>query len=187
LPSCKPRLHYIQQALLLGDITLERPLVGKFLAGEFVEKADLAEHRPDPAHLEMQPLDGLVSPRRIGRQKLAGLVSEILQDRAGLEQRQRLAAGPVRIENRRDLAVRIQLHEFRRLLVVLVEVDQMQLEGQSYLFQHDRDLDAVSRRQRIALKAVEMFCGPAFGDWVGGEIRHQYSFCMVAVARLMYG
>jgi len=30
----------------------------------------------------MQPLDGLVSPRWIGRQQLAGLVGEILQDRA---------------------------------------------------------------------------------------------------------
>ena len=187
LPSGKPRLHHVQQALRLGDVTLERPLVGKLLAGEFVEKADLPEHRPDPAHLEVQPLDGLLSPRRIGWQKLAGLLGEILQDRAGLEQRQRLAAGPVRIEDGRDLAVRIQRQEFRRLLVVLVEVDQMHLVGQSDLFQHDRDLDAVRRRQRIELEAVGMFGGPAFGDREGGEIGHRNSFCMVVVARLMYG
>ena len=64
LPAGEMRLHHAEQALGLGDITLERPLVGKILAGEFMEEADLAEHRPDPAHLEMHPLDGLVSPRR---------------------------------------------------------------------------------------------------------------------------
>ena len=117
----------------------------------------------------------------------AGLVREILQDRPGLEQRQRLAAGPVRIEDGRNLAVRIQRQEFRRLLVVLVEVDQMHLVGQSDLFQHDRDLDAVRRRQRIELEAVGMFGGPASGDREGREIGHQNPFCMVVIARLMYG
>ena len=187
MPSGKPRLHYIEQAFRLGDVTLKRPLVGKILAGEFVEEADLPEHRPDPAHLKVQPLDGLVSQRRIIRQKLAGFVREILQDRPGLEQRQRLAAGPVRIEDRWNLAVRVHRQEFRRLLVVLVEVDQMYLVGQSDLFQHDRDLDAVRRRQRIELKALGMFGGPAIGDREGGKIGHRNSFCMVVVARLMYG
>ena len=37
-----------------------------------MEEADLAEHRPDPAHLEMHPLDGLPAARGILRQQLAG-------------------------------------------------------------------------------------------------------------------
>src|SRR6202022_318642 len=102
----------------------ERPLVRKVLAGEFVEEAELAEHRTDPAHLEVQPLDRLVSPRGISREQLSGLLGEILQDRTRLEQAERLSTGSIRIEDRRDLAVRVQRQELRRLLVVLVEVDE---------------------------------------------------------------
>ena len=121
----------------------------------------------------------IVCQRRAGirGQQLAGLLREILQDRAGLEQRQRLAARTIGIEDRRDFAVRIEREEFRRLLVVLVEVDQVQLVRQPDLLQHDRHLDAVRRRQRIELQAVGMLRGPAFGDGEGGEIGHDDLFC----------
>src|SRR6476620_11329946 len=93
------RLHHAEQTLGLADVAFERPLVLEVLAGEFVEEADLAEHRTDAAHLEHHPLDRLVATRRIGRNELAGLVGEIEQDRARLEQRQRPAARAVRVED----------------------------------------------------------------------------------------
>src|SRR5215831_209666 len=76
LPSGKPRLDHTEQALRFRDIALQRTLVGDLLAGELVEKADLPEHRTDPAHLKMQPLDRFPTPDRIGRQQLAGLLGE---------------------------------------------------------------------------------------------------------------
>jgi hypothetical protein len=54
----KARLNHAEQAFGFGDIALERPLVGNLLAGEFMEVADLAKHRADPADLEVHPLDG---------------------------------------------------------------------------------------------------------------------------------
>ena len=64
-------------------------------AGEFVEEAQLAEHRTDAAHLEHQPLQRLETPARVGRQELAGLAGQVNQDGAGLEQRQRPPSGPL--------------------------------------------------------------------------------------------
>src|SRR6266481_1255924 len=87
--------------------------------------------------------------------------------------KRRLVAGPVRIDDRRDLAVRVQRQEFRRLLVVLVEIDEMHFVRQPDLLQHDRDLDAVWRRKRIELKAVRIFCGPARGNRKGGKDGHE--------------
>jgi hypothetical protein len=52
-----------------------------------------------------------VARRRIGRQQLAGLLREVDQDRPGFEERQRLAARALRIEDRRDLAVGIERDE----------------------------------------------------------------------------
>src|SRR3984893_5024903 len=44
-PPVKAGLNHVQQTPGFGDIALERPLVGDLLAGEFVEIADLTEHR----------------------------------------------------------------------------------------------------------------------------------------------
>jgi hypothetical protein len=49
-----------------------------------MEEADLAKHWPDATHLEVNPLDRLPSPHRIGREELAGLLGEVLQDRTRL-------------------------------------------------------------------------------------------------------
>ena len=88
-----------------------------------MEEADLAEHRPDMAHLEHHPLDRLVAAIA-GRQQLPGLLREIEQDRAGFEQAERLAARTVGIDDRRDLAVWVERQEFRRPALVLADVDE---------------------------------------------------------------
>src|SRR5260370_34694888 len=59
-PPAEASLHHPEQARGFGDIALQRPLVGDLLAGEFVERADLTEHRSNPAHLEANPLHGVV-------------------------------------------------------------------------------------------------------------------------------
>jgi hypothetical protein len=85
-------VEHAEQALRLGDVAVARTLVLVVLAGELVEEAELAEHGADAAHLEHQPLQRLVAPRRILRHELAGLLGQVQQDGARLEQRQRLAA-----------------------------------------------------------------------------------------------
>ena len=94
------------------------------------------------------------------------------QDRTGFEQPERLTIRSIRIEDGGDFATRIQRQELRRLLVVLVEVDEMHFIRQPDLLQHDRELDAIRRRQRIELKAVGRFCRPARGDWKSGNPRN---------------
>src|ERR1700704_1782185 len=93
------------------------------------------------------------------------------------EQPERLAIRSIRIDDRGDFAVRVQRQELWRLLVVLVEVDQMHFVRQPDLLQHDRDLDAVWRRKRIELKAVRIFCGPARGNRKGGKVGHSHARC----------
>src|SRR5262245_52003702 len=76
LPDCEAGVEDTEQALGFVTVALQRPLVWIFPTREFVEEADLAEHRPDECHLEEHPLDGLVSARRMGRHELASLVRE---------------------------------------------------------------------------------------------------------------
>src|SRR4051812_46209389 len=60
--------------------SVARALVLIGLAGEFVEEADLAKHRPDSAHLPHHPLDRFVAGVRIGRDKLSRLVGKLEED-----------------------------------------------------------------------------------------------------------
>src|SRR3546814_15684198 len=61
----------------LGSVAVARALVLIGRAGEFVEEADLTEHRPDSAHLPHHPLNRFVAGVRIGRDKLPRLVGKI--------------------------------------------------------------------------------------------------------------
>jgi hypothetical protein len=124
----EPGVEHTEQALRLADVAIARTLVLEILAGELVEEADLAEHRADPRHLEHQPLQRLVALVR--QEKLAALFGEVEKDRAGFEQRQRLSARTARIDDRRDLAVRVERAEFRRVLVVVSKLDAVRLVRQ---------------------------------------------------------
>src|SRR6185312_10618516 len=166
------RLDDRENALGLVAIAVERTLVLDLPAGEFVEKADLAEHRADRGHLEEQPLDRLVAPRGISGDELARLLGEIEEDRARFEQEQRLASRARGIDDRWDLAIRIERQELGRLLVALAEVDEMRLVGKADFLEHDRDLDPVRRRQGIKLEPLRMNGRPAFCNGKGGEIGH---------------
>ncbi len=176
LPVRQMRIEHAEQALRLGDVAVARTLVLVLATRELVEEAELAEHRPDPAHLEHHPLDRLVAAGRILRNQLAGLVGEIDQDRARFEQRQRLALRTVRVEDRGNLVVRVQRQERRRELVVGVEAHEMRLVRQSRFLEHDRHLDAVRRRQRVELETVGMLGRPLLRDRKGGQIGHGDTF-----------
>lgn len=74
-------IQHAQQPLGLVDIAVARALVFIFLARKEMEEPDLAEHRPDAAHLEHQPLQGLVALGGVLAEQLAALLRQVLQDR----------------------------------------------------------------------------------------------------------
>src|SRR5690606_21966030 len=90
-----------QEALRFLDVVLERSFVLVFLSFELIEVPDLAEHRTDETHLEHHPLDRVIAASGVLRDEAPALVGEIQQDRARLEQGERLATRPVRVDDRR--------------------------------------------------------------------------------------
>ena len=107
----------------------------------------LADHRPDAAHLPHQPLhDEPVAVLVLGYE-LAGLVGEIEQDGAGLEQR----AAVVAVDDRGDAVVGADLQEVGLELLVLGDVDRMCGIVEPALLEHDGDLAAVGRRPRVEI------------------------------------
>src|ERR1043166_30850 len=69
-----------------------------------------------------EPLEHPRPPDRVGRQEFAGLLAKIHQDRPGLDQGQRLAAGPVGIDQSWDPRGRVDLEVIGLFLVALREV-----------------------------------------------------------------
>src|SRR5690606_16976738 len=161
-------IQYAEQTLAFGDVAVAWALVFVILAGEFVEEAELAEHRADAADLEHQPLDGLVAFGWVPREQLAGFLRQINQDGAGLEQRQRFSARAVGIDDRRNLVVRVQREKFGGLLIVGLEIHPMRFVGQPDLLEHDRYLDAVGGGQRIQLQTLRVAGRPFAGDRESG-------------------
>ena len=167
----KLAVQHGQKPRRLCDISRFRAGILDVFPGEMVEKSDLPEHRADAAHLEHQPLDGLIALCP-GADQRAGLVGQIDQDRARLEQRQRRAARPVGVDDGGDLVVGVQRQECRAHLVIAGEIDQMGVVDQPHFLQRDGNLDPVGRRQRIKLNGTRRAQRPAGGDGKGGQIRH---------------
>ena len=117
-------------------------------------------------------LDGLVAARRVGGQKLAGLLGEVQEDGAGLEQSDRFATRPIGIDDGGNLAVRVQGQEFRPPGLVFADVYEVRLVRNPDLLKHDGDLHAVRRGRGIELDTIGMLCRPAAGDREGREIGH---------------
>ena len=149
-------LEHGEQPPGLADVAVARPLVLEIPPGELVEEADLPEHRPDPAHLEHQPLQHAVAPGGVAGDEPAGLLGEIDEDRPRLEEPERRAAGAVRVDDRRDLAVRVQRQKGGTPLVAAVETDAVRLVGQPGLLEQDRDLHPVRCRHRVELQPLRV-------------------------------
>ena len=80
--------------------------IGNCLAGIVLEMMHLPAHRPDAADLPEQPLVNLDAAALVGGIELAGLATKILQDGAGLEDRDRPPTRSIRIDDRRHAVVR---------------------------------------------------------------------------------
>ena len=111
----------------------------------------LAEHRSDAAHLKHQPLNRLEAFRLLLWQKAAGFVRQVQQDGAGLEQGIRLAVRTVAIDNRGDLAVRVDGNKARRELLAFADINRVRGVGQRQFLQQDRHLAAVRRAPRVQI------------------------------------
>jgi hypothetical protein len=99
-------------------------------------------------------------------------IGQVQQNRAGLEQADRLTAWTVGIDDGGNLAVGIERRELRRVAFALHDVDQMRFVRQTGFFEHDRNLDAVGRVQRIKLDTFRMLRRPARGNGEIGQRRH---------------
>jgi hypothetical protein len=82
-------------------------------------------------------------------QELASLLAEIEGDGAGLRQGDRLAAGAVLVDDRRDGAGRVDLQVFRRLLLALGQVELVHGVGHAAFLEHDGSAPPVAGRRRV--------------------------------------
>ena len=109
------------------------------------EVVHLPRHRPEPAHLPHQPFQHRHPAAQVRGQELAGLLAEVQQDGARLEDRDRAAAGAFRVDDGGDLVVGADGEEGRGELLVLGDVHNLDLVGQPHLLQRHADLAAVRR------------------------------------------
>ena len=122
------------------------------------------------------------APRRIGRDELAGLLGQVQQDGAGFEHGQRLATGPVPVDDDRHLGVRVQrlqiverrggIRQFAHAIVVgaLAASDAAEVEahhGKATLGER-----LVQREHHLVVHraAVQRMRMQDQGDWRGGGL-----------------
>ena len=92
-------------------------------------------------------------------EEFAGLVGQIEQDRAGIENPRLSAAGPFGIDDRGHFAVRIDLPEGGQMLLAFARVDRHHFVGQACLFEKERDFGRVRRRMEVKADHLEFsFC-----------------------------
>ena len=120
-----------------------------FLGRVFAEMMRLAQHWPDAAHLEHQPLQDLeFEPVAVG-QEFSGFRRQVEQDGARFEQRHGVAIGALRIDQRRYLVVGADGQELGLELVARANVDRKNLpvaaQAKTALLQHDVNLVAIGR------------------------------------------
>src|SRR5262249_723627 len=107
-----------------------------------------------------QPLQRRRTRAHILREEASGLLREMDEDRAGLEDRER-AARDVVVDDRRDLLVGIERGEGRSHLLLLPEIDRDHPVLEAGLLEHDGDLPAVGRGPRVEIDHVPS-CAAAF-------------------------
>ena len=107
------------------------------------EMTALTEHRAHATDLKHQPLQHDVLRPHFARHELPGLFRQILQDRTGFENRKRLAAGAIAIDDGGDLVIRVDLEKARLELLATQNIDGLEPIAKARLFQHDRHLVAI--------------------------------------------
>jgi hypothetical protein len=86
---------------------------------------------------------------------ISGLVGQIEQDRTGIENARLSAAWTFGINDRRHLAVRIDLSEGGQVLLALARVDRHHLIGQASLFEEEGNFGRVRRRMEVKANHLE--------------------------------
>jgi hypothetical protein len=149
-------VQHVELALDFHRIAVDRVL--QLLRRIGIEVAEAAAQQGRGTHLPEQPVERFGARRHRLRQEGAELFGQVEQDRTGFEHAHRLVAAAV--HQRRDLRVRVDLDEAARELRALVDADQpgivfgARMAGGQQLLQHDRDLLAVRRGQRIQLQRM---------------------------------
>src|SRR3546814_7944767 len=126
-----------------------------------VEVPEAAAEEGRGPHLPEQPVERFRAGADIARQKGAELLRQIDEDRARLEDPNRFAPALRRIVHQcRDLGVRVDADKAGAELVTVSDPDEpgvvfgLLVAGGQKLLQHDRDLLAVRRAERIELQRV---------------------------------
>ena len=149
-------IEHVELALHFHGVAIDRVFVLHRRIG--IEMPEAAAQERRRAHLPLQPGQALGPRGRAGGQEGAELLGQIHEDRAGFEHPDRLRSAAV--VERRNLGVRVDLDEAAGELVALADLDQpgvvfgAAVAGSQELFQHDRHLDAVRRRQGIELQRM---------------------------------
>jgi hypothetical protein len=122
----------------------------------------VAEDRADIGDLPSQPfLDFNAAAFVLDGIEAAEFPAEIHEDSRRFEHRNRLAAGPVGIDDGRHAVVRRDRQKIRRELIALADIDVFHLVGNAEFLQHDGDLPAVRRRPVIQLYRAVLRLGHA--------------------------
>jgi hypothetical protein len=125
------------EALGLGRVALDRVGDGPslyVLGGVAQEVRRLPAHRPEAGHLPGEPLQRDAALARIGGQQAAGLLGQVLQDRAGFEHRVGAAGeGRVVVDDGGQLVVGVDAPELGGVLLALEDVVADQPVGQLQL------------------------------------------------------
>src|SRR5262249_3209004 len=93
--------------------------------GIVFEMPGLTRHRPKISHLPEQPLFDLNAPALVAGIELAALAPEILKNGARLEDRDRLAAWAIGIDDCGHAIVRADAHEARLELFACADVHRL--------------------------------------------------------------
>ena len=155
-PGGQQPVEHIELALGLHRVAVDRVL--ELFRRVGIEMPEAAADEGRAAHLPEQPRQAFGARGRRGGQQGAELLGQMHQDRAGLEDPDRLRAAAV--EQRRDLRVRIDLDEAAAELLAVADLHQpgvvfrAGMAQREQLLQHHRDLHAIGRAQRVELQRM---------------------------------
>ncbi len=136
-----------QQTFRFRDVALDRIFVDNTLWGrDALKKHGLPEHRADRAHLEHEPLHGLVTQPGVCRPELAAPLGEVEQDRSRFGQHE-VVIGMV--DDDRNAPVRIEFEKIRGLLFIFVEVEILYVVIDAEFFKGNRGFPPVRGRGGI--------------------------------------
>src|SRR5580704_14426957 len=122
--------------------------IRQLFGGRVLEMHGLTRKRANSGSDEEEPRQKLRSIRR-SSDEAARLFAEVKQDRARIEHPRLAPARPLVIDDRRNLAVRIDGAKGVRVLLALGRIDRNRLVRLAKLFEHQRDLHRIGREVEI--------------------------------------